>query len=104
MHQVIAALGTAIAGLTASIVGAVAETPASDFGPWAQVGGTATAVAALAYVAKLLADGRLVAQPTAELLKASADREDRLVALEKRSEDREATLRTLLLRGQGAGE
>jgi hypothetical protein len=72
-------LGTAAAGIVAGYVGSVmAAAGSGDLGPWAQVGGTATAVGALAYVAKLLADGKLVSQPIGELLRDAKVREDRL--------------------------
>lgn len=60
--------------LGALALGVIGATGSTDFGPCAQVG-TATAVGALAYVAKLLADGRLVAQPVAEVLAAGEWRE-----------------------------
>lgn len=99
-----------VIGITGALTSAgswlFAQTPGGggDFGPWAQAGGTATAVGALAYVAKLLADGRLVAHPIAELAQASKDRDARyadLVVKHKElvqdSHEREQDLRFLLL-------
>jgi hypothetical protein len=95
------ALGTAAMGLASSAWGAVLAAGSSDFGPWAQVGGTATAVGALAYVAKLLADGKLVAQPVAEIVKHGEERERRLEELLQDSKEREDALRLMLVqRGQ----
>lgn len=93
-------------GIVGSIVSAgtwlLGQTPSggSDFGPWAQAGGTATAVGALAYVAKLLADGRLVAQPISELAASAREREEALRKLVESSHDREETLRLLLIHDQ----
>lgn len=95
MHQVVAALGTATLGLVANVLGQVAEGAA--LGPWAQVGGIATAVGALAYVAKLLADGRLVALPIAEMQKASEVRERRLEELVQEGAERETSFRLMLI-------
>lgn len=93
MTSVLAALGLAVAGFVTTTAGAVvAAAGAPEIAPWAQVGGTATAVGALAYVAKLLADGRLVAQPVAELLR-RADERDR--EQERRNLDRERRLEDL---------
>lgn len=102
MHQVLAALGTAAFGLVATVGGIVAQAAdtGASLGPWAQAGGIATAVGALGYVAKLLADGRLVAQPVAELLTAASKREDRLVELLEESGEREASFRLLLMNQQ----
>lgn len=96
---VIAAAGT-LASLGASLL---AVTGSGDVSPWVQVGGTATAVGALAYVAKLLADGRLVAQPIAELISAAQRRERDLTQLVERSHDREDDLRAILIQQQQGG-
>lgn len=88
------ALLAATGGLVASAAGTiVAAAGAPEIAPWAQVGGTATAVGALAYVAKLLADGRLVAQPVAELLRQSMEREK---DSERRNDTRERRLEDLI--------
>lgn len=77
--QALLGLATAAAGVVTSVWGAMFSAAGSgDLGPWAQVGGTATAVGALAYVAKLLADGKLVSQPISDLLRDAKAREDRL--------------------------
>lgn len=94
---------SAIVALGASCVGLVTAAAShvlaagTDIAPWANVGGTATAVGALAYVAKLLADGKLVAQPVADLQRASEKREDALVVLVQQSQDREEALRAFLV-------
>lgn len=100
--HVLGALGAAIFGLVATTAGVIADVAgSSDFGPWAQVGGIATAVGALSYVAKLLADGKLVAQPISDLVRQAGERQDRLERLVEQSHDREDSLRLLLLqRGQ----
>lgn len=111
MHHAAAAIGTAVAGSVGSMGTAIlAATGGADFGPWAQVGGTATAVGALAYVAKLLADGRLVAQPIAEVLAAGERRErdlaglvDKHAVLARESHEREIALRDVLLDRRGGG-
>jgi len=71
-------------GAVASAVTAAADTSA-DLGPWVQGGSAVLAVGALGYIARMLADGRLVARDTAAeiaLLKTMLDdsrrREDRL--------------------------
>ncbi len=98
MTNVIAALSAAILGLAGTVAGTLAQAGgSSDFGPWAQVGGIATAVGALSYVAKLLADGKLVAQPIAELAKAAEARDNRLAQLVEASHQREDSLRQLLM-------
>ena len=98
MTNVLAALGAAVFGMVITLGAAIADVAANtDFGPWAQVGGTATSVAALAYVAKLLADGRLVAQPISDLIRAAGEREKRLEAVVDRCQDREDSLRLLLI-------
>lgn len=94
-------VGVAIAGVAAQTVGFVFAA-GTEIAPWAQVGGTATAVGALAYVAKLLADGKLVAQPVADLQRASEKREERLEELVQASHDREEALRAFLV-GKAAG-
>lgn len=99
IQQAAILMKVAAGGLALNVGGIVAQ--AADTGasiaPWAQAGGTATAVAALGYVAKLLADGRLVAQPVAELLTAASKREDRLVELLEEASEREHSFRLLLL-------
>lgn len=94
----IAALATTAIGFVISTMGAVlAETSGSSVAPWAQVTGTAAAVGGLVYVAKLLADGRLVAQPVSDLVKEGARREERLHELVNESVDRENALRAFLI-------
>lgn len=105
--QPLHALVTGVAGSAVSMAsGLLAATGngASEIVPWAQVGGTATAVGALAYVAKLLADGRLVAQPIAQMMTASERREATLTdlveghkAIALESHGREQKLTQLLL-------
>lgn len=90
----------AVTSLAASVLAVTGDTSVS---PWVQVGGTATAVGALAYVAKLLADGRLVAQPIAELIKAADRREETLKDLVHNSHNRETDLRTLLIQQRQEG-
>lgn len=103
-HVVAIALG--MLGSSATLLAQTAG-GGSDFGPWAQAGGTATAVGALAYVAKLLADGRLVAQPIAELAQSSREREaalrdliDKHKELALDSHQREEALRLMLIHDQ----
>ncbi len=105
------AVSVGVVGLVTSAATTVLAA-GTDIAPWAQVGGTATAVGALAYIAKMLADGRLVAQPVADLIR-RADERDR--TLERKtdareqvlhealtqSREREDTLRALLLQLRG---
>jgi hypothetical protein len=94
----VVALGTSLVGFASALGGAVlGAATTTDIGPWAQVGGTATAVGALAYVAKLLADGKLVAQPVAELLRQAGEREKRLEELVEDGKGREDSLRIMLV-------
>lgn len=101
MHHLggpIVALTTAAVGFAGSTIATViAETSGSSVAPWAQVTGTAAAVGGLVYVAKLLADGRLVAQPVADLLRESAHREERLHQALDESQERENALRAFLI-------
>lgn len=97
------ALVTAGVGLVASAsagIWAAVGDGGGNISPWVQVGGTSVAVSALAYVAKLLADGRLVAQPIAELLTAADRRERDVAKLAERSLEREDRLLDLLMREQ----
>lgn len=66
----------ALAGIVTTLVGAalssfgwlLAQTAGdtgADFGPWVSAGGSATAVAGIVYIAKLMADGKLVARDPA---------------------------------------
>jgi hypothetical protein len=96
------ALAVAAVGTVVSFIGSffAAAAGAPEVIPWAQVGGTATAVGALAYVAKLLADGRLVAQPVADLIRDAKVREDALTAIAKvMQEDRTKLMELLVQRG-----
>lgn len=94
------ALGTAVSGIVASAAGWTIAA-STDLGPWAQVGGTGVAVSALVYVAKLMADGKLVALPVAEIIKKADDRERRLEDMVEDGKQREDALRALLFQRQG---
>lgn len=101
-------LGTALGALAVSATGMVLAAGTAVFAasaeitPWAQVGGTATAVGALAYVAKMLADGRLVAQPVADLIRHADARETKLVEVLADAKEREDAFRAwLMTRGAG---
>lgn len=41
--------------------------PGADFGPWVSAGGSVTAVAGIVYIAKMLADGKLVARDPSQV-------------------------------------
>jgi hypothetical protein len=85
--EALVALGAAAGGLIATTAGTILAAAGSpEIAPWAQVGGTATAVGALAYVAKLLADGKLVAHPVAEREKKLVELVEAGVAREKAHE------------------
>lgn len=100
MTQAVMGLLTGFAGLVAAGYGLLAQAAGSDPAGWVQVGGIGTAVGALAYVAKLLADGRLVAQPIASVLEASDAREQRLASLIEMSMERESAFRSMLIQRQ----
>lgn len=94
MHDIspFAAVAAGVIGAVGAGVSAVLAA-GTEIAPWAQVGGTATAVGALAYVAKMLADGRLVAQPVADLIRKADEREARY---ERKADERERALQALL--------
>lgn len=91
----VAAVGAISSGV-ASVLAATTDTT-SDLIPWAQVGGTSVAVTTLAYVAKLVFDGKLVAFPVAELLRSGERREEQLLQVVAASHSREESLRTFLM-------
>ena len=97
------ALSTAAVGMITSAVGWTLAA-STDLGPWAQVGGTGVAVSALVYVAKLMADGKLVALPVADIIKAAEDRERRLIDQVEDGKQREDALRALLFSVRGRHE
>lgn len=91
-------LTTIAGGILASVVGFAAEGVGSA-SPWLQTGGTAAAVGGLAYVAKLLADGKLVANPVAELIRDQKELGAKLADLAQESHAREERLWGLVKRG-----
>jgi hypothetical protein len=95
-------LGSSLGVATTSILGFFAEISANttDLGPWVQ-GGTATiAVTALAYIAKLFAQGQLVARDSAEAEKKLAEANADLVEIVKAAQLREDRLFEMLLKGK----
>lgn len=89
----VVALVVTTMGLAVSTAGAIAAAAgAPEVAPWASAGGIATAVGALAYVAKLFADGRVVSFPVADLLRRFEEREREL---ERNCNDRERKLTDL---------
>lgn len=77
-----AALFGAMGGFSAALFAATAD-PSGSIAPWAQVGGSITAVACLAYIATLLASGKLVALPVAEIIRDGTEREKTLIEIAK---------------------
>lgn len=73
-------------GFTAALFAAAGD-PSGALAPWAQVGGTVTAVSCLAYMATLLASGKLVSVKTADLLREGAEREKTVIALAQSEHD-----------------
>lgn len=90
-------LATSAAGSVLAAVGGLFAASGGEFAPWAQVGGTATAVGALAYMAKMMVDGKLVSLPVAEIIKTNEKREGNLEELVEKSNQREDALRALLM-------
>lgn len=113
MPQPFLALVTALVGVVSMSAPVVAQT-GSELGPWVSGGGAAAAVGALVYMAKLLADGKLVAINTAErerydqdalkqmgeLVKKGMSREDVLAELVEDCKEREDVFRSFLV-GRG---
>ena len=93
-HAALAALTVASAGNAATTLLAASDVP-TGVAPWVQAGGGASAVVGLVYVARLIANGRLVPREVkdaeAELrasILAAAQREERVLRLaEERAED-----------------
>lgn len=95
---IIATLLSALVGAATSTFGSVlAATDGTEVGTWLAGGGSAAAVAGLAYIAKRLASGDLVAIRVDKLLKDGEVRETRLEALVTEGRAREDALRDLLL-------
>lgn len=90
------ALATTAAGVLTTAASTIFAA-STEITPWAQVGGTATAVGALAYMAKMMVDGKLVSLPVAELIKSNEKREEHLNELVDASNQREDSLRALLM-------
>lgn len=91
--------GMAVAG----IVSFAAELNNSDLGPWVQGGSATIAVGTLAYIAKLFAQGSLVARDSAEAEKKLADNSIALVDALKDSHLREDRLYDLLMERREQG-
>lgn len=89
--------GLAVGTLTAF----AAEITNVDFGPWVQGGSATLAVGALAYIAKLFAQGKLVARDSAEAEKKLAETNAELVDIIKASTLREDRLFDVLIREHG---
>lgn len=104
--QAIVALSTAGTAMVGTVVSYAVDNGASGVAPWLQFGGTGAAVGALAYIAKMFADGKLVAVPITEWQKAQAvqlaeslERERILAGLTQEAHDREQRFMTLLTNG-----
>lgn len=93
----------ASSGTLAFVASFAADSGTTVAAPWLTAGGTAASVTALAYVAKMLADGRLVSRPAqdqmasmTETVKEAQRREGILADLTKESHEREDRLWRLL--------
>lgn len=75
----------------------LAVTEGNDVAAWLSGGGAAAAVAGLAYIAKRLASGELVAVPLARVIEHADKREERLLALLDDANQREDAYRALLV-------
>lgn len=96
------ALLSSSAGLAVGgVAGFAAELTNIDFGPWVQGGSATLAVGALAYIAKLFAQGKLVARDSAEAEKKLAETNAELVDIIKTSAIREDRLFDMLIREHG---
>lgn len=85
-------------GIVASNLGVLlAQSTGSDVAPWLSGGGAAAAVAGLAYIAKKIASGELVAVQIGQIIRDSAEREKGLSQLVKEAHEREEVLRTILI-------
>lgn len=106
--MILAALVATGAGFTAWAGGILAQTAggdtAVDLAPWISGGGAITAVGALAYIARLMANGGLVSRDVAthveqlkELLDESLDRERKLEKCVEAGAERERSYHSLLV-------
>lgn len=67
MQTIIATVGVAVVGLVANVGGYILAAEGTDFAPLVSGGGTATAVAALVWIAKKIVAGELVPRNVAAL-------------------------------------
>lgn len=94
-----AALGTF--AFAASVLGAVVAAAGSgDLSPYTTVGVGVPSAAAVFYLLKRFTDGSIIAVPIADLIRESAEREDKMRDVAKRGQDREDLLWGLI-RGKG---
>lgn len=76
---------------------AVTSTTSAEVSSWVSAGGTTLAVGGLAYIARLLASGHLVAYPVEKLQEDGAKREEELREALGRAHDREQAFQRILL-------
>ena len=99
MEPAYALLGSVFTIAAASVlaaVQAVGQATNGDLGPWVQGGSAVVAVSALAYIAKLFAQGKLVSRDSAEAEKKLAETNAALVQIVKDGSQREDRLFNLL--------
>lgn len=88
MTAAVVALTVSASGSAAAFF-AQAVAPTSDVTTWVSAGGATAAVTGLAYIARLLAAGRLVAYPVEKLQEEGNRREERLTAMLEAANRRE---------------
>lgn len=101
VHQVAAAIASALVGVIASTLGSVlllAQTTGTDtLAPYVSGGGAAAAVAGLVYIAKKLASGELVAVPIANVMRQQEEREKVVLRLLEEERERADVFKTFLV-------
>ena len=101
MPPALALLGASAMTALAAVVAQVAQlvdNPAATI--WAQAGSSVAAVSALAYIAKLFAQGKLVARDPAEVERTTLEREAKSTKLAEASQKREDRLWNLIEAGR----
>lgn len=108
MTDPVTALLAAATTITGSTVAAAVATAVTDGGadvaPWVQGGSAVLAVAALGYIARLFADGRLVARNSAANEAALAAVAQQLADLVGQAQKREDRLYDLVTHHEGDGK
>lgn len=101
IRAVLALAGVGAGQVLQLLAQATPSVSSSELSSWVSAGGTSIAVAGLAYIARLLASGHLVAYPVERLQEEAAERERQLGELVRRAHDRESTLDRIISRRLG---